>query len=353
MNVLMIGCDKSTKGGMWKVVENYLESDKFMSFTNLKYIPTSITGKFWHKINFTFNAYLKIIKYIFKNKPNILHVHMSERGSVFRKGLIIYLAHFLGIKIIIHMHGAEFEVWYRSQNVFVKRMIIRILNHADKVIILGRYWFDFISTLVPKDKIFILHNAVYVPSENEYNVEAKDILFLGVVGKRKGAYDLLEAFKNSLDKIPSDVNLIYYGPDFENRIVDDIKLKKLSDRVKYMGWLSDEDKKNVFKNTMINILPSYNEGLPMTILETMAYGIPNISTNIAAIPEVISKNNGIIVTPGQIDDITSAIVNLVISNKIRLEKSKNAYLTVKSDFSVDIHIEKLIGLYRDVLKGEY
>lgn len=44
-------------------------------------------------------------------------------------------------------------------------------------------------------------------------------------------------------------------------------------------------------NAMVNVLPSYNEGLPMTILETMAYGIPNISTSIASIPEVLHNND--------------------------------------------------------------
>ena len=56
------------------------------------------------------------------------------------------------------------------------------------------------------------------------------------------------------------------------------------------------------EHAMVNILPSYNEGLPMTILETMAYGIPNISTSIASIPEVLHNNdNGFLVKPGDID----------------------------------------------------
>ena len=46
-------------------------------------------------------------------------------------------------------------------------------------------------------------------------------------------------------------------------------------------------KNRIYKTIAINVLPSYNEGLPMSILETMAYGIPSITTNIASIPEVV------------------------------------------------------------------
>lgn len=352
MRVLMVGCDKSTKGGMWKVVENYLESECFMKHVDLEYVPTSITGKFYNKIIFTFKAYIKIFISFIKNNPDILHVHMSERGSVFRKGLIISLAKIFNIKIIIHMHGAEFETWYNSLNNSTQKKVVNILMKADKVIILGQYWYDFISTLCPKDKIYVLHNAVSVPNDNKYNSDARNLLFLGVVGQRKGAYDLLDAFEKSLGKIPSDVNLLYYGPDFEKKIEQAIEGRKMCKRVKYMGWLSESDKKAVFNNTMLNILPSYNEGLPMTILETMAYGIPNISTKVAAIPEVIDETNGVLLDTGNVDQLSLNIIELVNSKKSREIKSEYAYTTIKKEFSLESHMVKLINLYQKVLKGE-
>ena len=350
MKVLMVGCDRSTKGGMWKVVENYIESDYFMKETNLEYIPTSVTGNFGKKIIFTFKAYLKVLHNFVTKKPDILHIHMSERGSVFRKGLIISLAYLLNIKIIIHMHGAEFEIWYKSQNTIIKKIVRHIIEKADKVIILGQYWYEFIRTLCPENKIFVLHNAVYVPKENKYNIEAKNILFLGVVGKRKGAYDLLDSFKECLSDIPYDINLLYYGPDFESEIRYEIKKRQLDNRVKYMGWLSEKERNAVFENTMMNVLPSYNEGLPMTILETMAYGIPNISTKVAAIPEVINANNGMLVEPGKINQLSNVIKKLSNSSEIRASKSENAYLTIKNDFSIETHVKKLIGLYKSILQ---
>ena len=86
MNVLMIGVDKTSIGGMLTVVENYLNNEDFCRKTNLKYIATVIRANKFVKI-FTFLKVLpKIIYVIKKGKIDIVHVHMGERGSVFREG---------------------------------------------------------------------------------------------------------------------------------------------------------------------------------------------------------------------------------------------------------------------------
>ncbi|WP_276930290.1 glycosyltransferase family 4 protein [Faecalibaculum rodentium] len=349
MKVLMIGCDESTKGGMWKVVDNYLTDARYGDKVDVEYIPTSITGDFWKKILFTWLAYCKILKRFIENKPDILHVHMSERGSVFRKGIIMIAADLCGIKIILHMHGAEFEVWYRNSKCFMQSLVKSIVNRADKVIILGEYWKPFISTIYPIEDICVLHNAVEVPIENKYNTKSKDILFLGVIGKRKGAYDLLYSFYNILNELPQDVRLIYYGPNPENDLLNRIRKLNIETRVIYKGWLPDNQKASVFENVQINVLPSYNEGLPMTILETMAYGIPNISTNVAAIPEVVNDTNGILINAGDTKQLSESIMELINNSEERIKKSGNAYTTIKKQYSIDIHIDSILKLYKDVL----
>lgn len=350
MKVLMVGCDKSTKGGMWKVVENYLSSEWFVENTNLKYIPTSITGTFFRKILFTLRAYVKILILFLFDRPDILHVHMSERGSVYRKGIVISIAKIFKTKVIIHMHGAEFEVWYKTLSKNKKEKVRHIINRADRIILLGEYWKSFISSIYPSSQIYILHNAIDVPKKNYYNPEAKSLLFLGVVGQRKGAYDLLLAFQSCIKKIPEDINLIYYGPDYEKKIEKEIENSKMNKRVKYLGYLTDDEKPKIFNNTMISILPSYNEGLPMTILETMAYGIPNISTNIAAIPEVVSNKNGVIIEPGNVEQLAEEILALINNPQQRIEKSNLAFETIQNGFSLKNHMAKLMNLYKDVLE---
>lgn len=112
MNILMVGVDEQTKGGMWAVVENYLNDKSFCEKTNLKYISTSITGSKVSRILFTVKAYLKILKSLVRGHFDIVHIHMSEKGSVYRKNIVIALAKMFHCKIVLHMHYAEFEKWY-------------------------------------------------------------------------------------------------------------------------------------------------------------------------------------------------------------------------------------------------
>ena len=87
----------------------------------------------------------------------------------------------------------------------------------------------------------------------------------------------------------------------------------------------------------------------MTILETMAYGIPNISTNVAAIPEAVTAENGAVICPGDVDRLASEILTLMQDPESRIQKSQIAYKNVKEAFSIDKHIERLLKLYRELV----
>ena len=137
------------------------------------------------------------------------------------------------------------------------------------------------------------------------------------------------------------------------KIQDKINRYKLQERVHYMGWLTKDNRADVFRNTIVNVLPSYNEGLPMTILESMGYGIPNISTSIAAIPEAIVDGiNGFLIKPGDIDKLAAKIKEIVCYKDIRGKMSYEAYEMAKNEFSFEIHTKKLIEIYKTMLNKE-
>lgn len=351
MNVLMIGVDRTSLGGMLTVVENYLNNEKYCAATNVQYIATVINSNKLLKIIVFLRVLPIIIWKIKKDKIDILHVHMGERGSVFREGFVVWIAHLLGVKTIIHMHGATIEDWYNRQKGIIKGISKRIFRKADNILILGEFLFPFMKEVVGKayeDRIKVLYNAVHVEEVNNYNCDATNLLFYGVLVKRKGIDVLLEAYKSILDEIPKDIHLTLYGADFEHNIHEKISKYELWDRVSYCGWMTNENSRQCFEKTMVNILPSYNEGLPMTILETMGYGIPNISTNIAAIPEVIINDvNGYLVNPGNVLELANAMRKIINERETRERFSQEAHKMAKDKFSLDSHIEYLLQLYHE------
>lgn len=350
MNVLMIGVDKTSVGGMLTVIENYLNSKKFCNDVNLHYIATVIRANKLKKITTFISKIPEIIKTIKGENIDIVHVHMAERGSVFREGFVILLAKRLGCKTVIHMHGATIEDWYYCQNRIVHKITRHIFCTADKMVVLGELWRPFMSKVMNghEENISVLHNAVKMPAENSYHSDAHNFLFYGMLIQRKGIDDLLEAYKLILNDIPQNVNLDLYGDDYdsEEKIRDKIKRFGLGGRAIYKGWLTADNREEAFKDAIVNILPSYNEGLPMTILETMGYGIPNISTRIAAIPEAIDDNdNGFLINAGDVQDLANKMTIVANDPQLRKRLSNAAYKKAKQEFSLESHFEQIKQIY--------
>lgn len=355
MNVLMIGVDKTSVGGMLTVVENYLNDKEFCDKIHLRYIATVIRGKKTTKILTFLKKIPEIIHTVKKYHIDIVHVHMAERGSVFREGFVIWMAKHMGCKTVIHMHGANIEKWYNAQPALIKKITAQIFCSADRMIVLGENWKPFMEQVMKghEDKIEVLHNAVRVELHNMANPNAKNILFYGMLIQRKGIDDLLQAFSIVSKRLPEDITLTLYGDDTDADEPIEKKLLKynLPDRIRYCGWLTEENRRKIFSDTLINVLPSYNEGLPMTILESMAYGIPNISTNIAAIPEAIQDGvNGFTICPGNVADLADKMYLLCTNKELWKNYSDAAYKRAKEEFSIQRHFEKLIGIYQTLLQ---
>jgi glycosyltransferase involved in cell wall biosynthesis len=93
------------------------------------------------------------------------------------------------------------------------------------------------------------------------------------------------------------------------------------------------------------ILPSYNEGLPMALLEAMSWGLPVITTPVGGIPElVISGTNGLLVNPGDIAGLSAALQSLVASEQLRLQLGNAARATVMP-FEIGKYFSQLASVY--------
>lgn len=351
--VLMAGVDQSTKGGMWSVAENYLEDSQFRDAVKLRYIPTACAGGALKKAACFALGLARVLAAMLVNRPDVVHLHVSERGSVKRKAVVSRLARLFRCKVLLHLHGAEFESWYTSLNDRGQRRVRRFLNKADGILILGEYWRGFISGLTEdKDKIRVLYNAVAVPAENPYRPEAENLLFLGEVGERKGVYDLLQAMQKISGRLPEQTRLQLYGPNPDGDIQERIRQLGLDARVQYCGWADGVKKEAAFASAAVNLLPSYHEGLPMTILESMARGVPCITTEIAAIPEAVDSRCGVLVQPGDVQGLAAAIDGLITDQAARQSMSKWAYLRAQERFSLENHRNSLLRIYAELTEKQ-
>ncbi|MEI3435698.1 MAG: glycosyltransferase family 4 protein [Clostridia bacterium] len=342
IKVLMIGPARDVKGGMTSVIDNYFEYG-LNSKVELKYIET-------------INDKCKLLKFFkerkgfidFKkniNKYDIVHIHMASRRSAFRKGKYLRIAKKNDKKVILHIHGAEFKIFLEECNIKQKKYIEETLNLADKIIVLSEGWKKYFETIVSKDKIEVIYNSIVIPDEFDKDINSSKLLFLGRFGHRKGIYDLIDVIER-LHNEDFSVKL-YAGGDGEiQKVKSIVKEKNLENNIEILGWIKGKNKENYLRKCSIYILPSYNEGLPMSLIEGMAYKNIPISTNVGGIPELISNNqNGILITPGNKEELYLSIKRLLEDSKLRKKLSDNARKTTEEKFNIKNNIEKLLSVY--------
>ncbi len=212
--------------------------------------------------------------------------------------------------MLYHIHGGGFHVFYENSNAFVKKQIRYFINNVDCLICLSVQWKTFFTENFNPKRIEIIANIIDYPVVYKSIPKEKELvfLFLGYIHKQKGIFDLLELIADNKEKYSGKIKIVIGGNGEVEKLRRLITENQLSPIVEFVGWVTKDEKANWLKKTDVYILPSYYEGLPISILEAMSYGHPIISTNVGGIPEIVKTNkNGILITPGNFNEIEEAI----------------------------------------------
>ncbi|MBC1457172.1 glycosyltransferase family 4 protein [Listeria newyorkensis] len=347
MRILMIGPDAKAKGGMATVIANFKQHFNSENH-DIRYLTTWKEGSLWTRMKATAMSILQIRLQIRRENIDIVHVHMAQDGSFFRKALLILQAK-KECAVVLHIHASQFDVFYKKSHPWIQKYIRYILGKPDKVVVLSEEWARFYNELT-EVPVSVIENAVEIPAINKYNPDARNIIMFGRIGERKGSYDVLEVAAAVGQKFP-DVRFYLYG-DGELEQVS-IRLKEMRlENVILGGWVDATNKKAILEKAVLHILPSYHEGLPMAILETMAYGIPNLSTTVGGIPQAIQHTkNGILIEAGNTVKLEAEIIHFLADKTTRSQYSKAAFDTIKMRFSMKQYQQKWEKCYRNIEKS--
>lgn len=334
----MCSSDRKEKGGMNSVIDQLMDHDWGDDF-RFSYLATHVTGNLVKKTLFFTNAYRKLGKFIKQDAFDIIYIHMSYKGSFYRKYFVTKLCKKYGKKVIIHLHGSEFKDFYNSGGAKRKRQIQELFFLADTSIVLGEDWKNFVLKIVPKAKVVVINNAVNLPNiETKKISEIRVFLFLGALIQRKGVIDLLNAVKQMKNQKISNFRLLIAGSGTEEEHLREyVKINELQSYVEFFGWITKEQKPDLLKRADVLVLPSYNEGLPIAILEAMSYGLPIISTNVGSIAEAVKENkNGFLIEPGNIDSLAHAMMKLTVDPELWKKESTLSREICERKFSEDV-----------------
>lgn len=184
IRLLMAGSDLNTvKGGMVSVSRNYLRT-KHWKRTEVFYVATHRESSGPVKLGIFAAAYIRILICLLRKRADIALLNVSERGSVYRKALLMKLCHFFGVPVIFHHHGAEFNDFYGTLSEKKKKYIQKVLTEADLNIVLSRSQEKDILEKAPKARVQFLYNSIETEEENPYSGDTCYILTMGRLGER-------------------------------------------------------------------------------------------------------------------------------------------------------------------------
>ena len=343
-SILTIGCSyHPPKGGVAQVLYNYQQ----YVFPIFKCV---VNSKNSNKITKVLLAIYAIIKTIFilliDRKIKILHIHTASYNSFWRSSWFVGIGKLFHKKVILHIHGGGFKEFYYSE----PERISKILNRSDRIVTLSESWQKFFREISHCKEIEIVNNIVPEPIQINIVKDQKfHLLFLGTITEAKGIYDLIQIFIQNKEQYQNRVVLHIGGNGEVAKLKLLIKENSLEDLVIYEGWISGNRKIELLNLADAFILPSYTEGMPVSILEAMSYKLPILSTTVGGIPEVVlNKENGILFNPGDTNSIVAAINYLQDNKNVARLMGDNSFRRIISYLPDNVG-HKLQDLYTNLL----
>ncbi|RUT77880.1 glycosyltransferase family 4 protein [Ancylomarina longa] len=339
--------NQNSKGGIGLCVNNYSKHmDDFKVLLTHRF-HSKIVNTLW----FPFCMLELWFRLIRDSEIKIVHIHGASKGSFYRKYLLFSLVRtFFHKKIIYHVHGGGFQDFYLKSPVFIQKRVRYVMHSADLVVCLSEKWKLFFTSAFRPKRVVIVNNMV-IPPINTDRIKQNgkfQLLFLGLIGDNKGVFDLLKVIVKYRSKFENKLILRIAGNGETIRLVNDIKKLKLEKLVHFEGWADSIKKEQLFRTSDAFILTSYKEGLPLSILEAMSYGLPVIASKVGGIPDLLYKyRNGLLVKPGDLATIKNAI-DKFLQNEALLQTFSQRSADGAADFYPQAVLKTLFSIYHEL-----
>jgi glycosyltransferase involved in cell wall biosynthesis len=280
----------------------------------------------------------------------VVHLNLAERGSVFRKAILLAATRLVGGRVLLHLHAAQIMQFHAATGRPGQSLLQWMFRGADHCVVLGEVWRRwFIDQFgVPPGRISIVYNGVpatlLAPRTPREDAPFR-LLFVGNLLERKGVKDLLRSFAGpSLTVRNIHLTMAGGGPvDAYRTMAADLGI---AGRVSFTGWVSQDEARALMVNADALILPAYDEGLPLVILEALASRTPVICTPVGSIPEVLQdRHTALFVTPGDESGIAEAIANLIDRPELGAELSAAGATLYQRLFTMEAFAASIGSLY--------
>jgi glycosyltransferase involved in cell wall biosynthesis len=262
----------------------------------------------FRKIYLAMKLYVKVLSVLVIFRPQKIYFTASIRGVAFYRDLLVSILWktygiFKIVEVYCHYHtkGVDIHVSKSKKNLKLTCFFVKNVN----LILLSPLLKDDFDKVRTYNQMFFLPNGVkdilgvedfdmYI-SRKYTKVDKVNILYLAHMMRDKGYDKVLELAQQTKGQ-----NIYYHfagswgslkDKDLFNTFIAKYKLGKY---ITFHGFVSGVQKHNLFKKSHILVYPSRNDAFPLTLLESLSYGIPVVATNEGSISSIVDQKSGVI-----------------------------------------------------------
>lgn len=322
------------------ILESYYEIDYILESNTLHQHDKIST----QKIKSFFKSNWLILRKSFQIRYKYFYLvfSVSTAGSIKTLFAIICFKFLNRGKVVLHIHRGDFFSHFLKKkcNTIITKLIFLLTN---KIIVLSESQMKEMRffTNIPCD---VLPNTVEIEYKcNQIEKQNINFLFISNYLIDKGILDLLETFKCLCINYPF-ICLKTYGAFSDNNLKNRI-LQYSSTNIEINQAICGVEKFKIISNADCLILPSWNEGQPIVLLEAMSVGTPIIASNVGLIPELLDSKYNYLINPKDYISLADALTRFIESktiNKLSKELKERYY----NDFSHKKHSEILLQIFK-------
>ena len=295
-----------------------------------------------------------------KNHYDIIHLNPSLGfKAVIRDGILLIIAKASGKKVVVFFHGWDHNCQRSIQRYFLPLFKI-IYFQADAFIVLAsefKYSLQsmgfrkpiYLRTTAVADEIFHQADKNSSSQKTKNPVSRFNILFLARIEKAKGIYEALDAFRILKSKYPFvTLTIAGDGPEFAN--AEEYSHSRALEDVNFVGYVIEQAKQNAFANADVYLFPSYTEGMPISVLEAMAMGLPIVTRAVGAINDFFVNGQMGFVTNSRDPKIFAELIEKLIQDESLCHRISTYNLQyAKENFPASKITNGIQGIYTVVL----
>lgn len=288
---------------------------------------------------FFLNIFLFIFQFL-KYKPEVINIHFPLHQIRY----ILTLKRLFRFKIITSFHGHDVLRWEeKSKNCVLFKDQFQLLQKSNNITACSRFLAKKVEDIfgLKTNQVVTIYNGVdLTPRGPTNNLEIKPYIFsFGRLEHHKGFDLLIKAF--SLLK-KDTFNLLIAGDGIYERELKDLVFKlNLNQSVKFLGRINQDEIRYYTVNSICNVIPSRREPFGITILEALASGKPVLATNVGGIPELITRQFGLLVN-ANIKDIEKGLLHIIYNFKTAPSDEVAEYLKKFTIQNMIINYKKIL-----------